>query len=400
MPGTSWSSTRREERTRKHGIAVEAVMRAYARLLHEDEEKWGITGLLHDFDWEIHPTPDLHPQEGSKILAARGVPADIRYAILCHAPFLGLEYTSTMDRAIYACDELSGFVTRLRPREARQVALRRRTRIRPQEDEGQRPSPGLSTATTCSTARRTSASNSTNTSGSSPKPETGSSPAWSEPVRNERVPDRNIAMELVRTTEAAALAAARWMGRGDKNGADGAAVDAMRLMLDTVDMDGIIVIGEGEKDEAPMLFNGERVGNGRGPQVDVAVDPLEGTRLTALGRPGAVSVIACAPRGTLYNPHDMFYMEKIAVGPAARGCIDLAAPIAWNIEQVAPREGHPRRRSHGHHPRPRPQHRHRRRSPRRRRAHQVHHRRRRPRRRLGRHRRHRRRHDARHRRLA
>lgn len=154
-------------------------------------------------------------------------------------------------------------------------------------------------------------------------------------MRNERVPDRNIAMELVRVTEAAAVAAARWMGRGDKNGADQAAVDAMRMMLDTVDMDGIIVIGEGEKDEAPMLYNGERVGNGHGPQVDVAVDPLEGTRLTALGRPGAVSVIACAPRGTLYNPHDMFYMEKIAVGPEARGAIDLSAPVEWNIRQVA-----------------------------------------------------------------
>jgi fructose-1,6-bisphosphatase II len=160
-------------------------------------------------------------------------------------------------------------------------------------------------------------------------------------LRNERVPDRNIAMELVRVTEAAAVAAARWMGRGDKNGADGAAVDAMRMMLDTVDMDGVIVIGEGEKDEAPMLYNGERVGNGHGPQVDVAVDPLEGTRLTAQGRPGAVSVIACAPRGTLYNPHEMFYMEKIAVGPEARGKIDLAAPIEWNIQQVARAKGIP-----------------------------------------------------------
>jgi predicted hydrolase (HD superfamily) len=101
----------KEERTRKHGIAVEAVMQAYARLLDEDEEKWGITGLLHDFDWEIHPTADLHPQAGSVLLEARGVPQDIRYAILCHAPFLKLEYTSKMDRAIYACDELSGFVT-------------------------------------------------------------------------------------------------------------------------------------------------------------------------------------------------------------------------------------------------------------------------------------------------
>ncbi|HMO55052.1 MAG TPA: fructose-bisphosphatase class II, partial [Tepidiformaceae bacterium] len=158
-------------------------------------------------------------------------------------------------------------------------------------------------------------------------------------MRNERVPDRNIAMELVRVTEAAAIAAARWMGRGDKNGADKGAVDAMRLMLDTVDMDGVIVIGEGTKDEAPMLYNGERVGSGRGPQVDVAVDPLEGTRLTAMGRPGAVSVIACAPRGTLYNPHDMFYMEKIAVGPEARGAIDLSAPIDWNIQQVAKAKG-------------------------------------------------------------
>ena len=160
-------------------------------------------------------------------------------------------------------------------------------------------------------------------------------------MRNEQVPDRNIAMELVRTTEAAALAASRWVGRGDKNGADGAAVNAMRMMLDTVDMDGIVVIGEGEKDEAPMLFNGERIGNGAGPQVDVAVDPLEGTRLTALGRPGACSVIACAPRGTLYNPQDIFYMEKIAVGAAARGKIDLSAPVKWNIQQVAKAKGMP-----------------------------------------------------------
>lgn len=154
-------------------------------------------------------------------------------------------------------------------------------------------------------------------------------------MRDEQVPDRNIAMELVRTTEAAALAAARWMGRGEKNSADGAAVDAMRLMLDTVAMDGIIVIGEGEKDQAPMLYNGERVGNGHGPQVDVAVDPIDGTRLLSLGRPNALSVVAVAPRGTMYNPHDMFYMEKIAVGPAAKGMIDLSAPISWNIEQVA-----------------------------------------------------------------
>jgi fructose-1,6-bisphosphatase II len=154
-------------------------------------------------------------------------------------------------------------------------------------------------------------------------------------VRNEQVPDRNIAMELVRTTEAAALAAARWMGRGDKNASDGAAVNAMRMMMDTVDMDGIVVIGEGEKDEAPMLFNGERVGSGHGPQVDVAVDPIDGTRLLSLGRPNALSVVAVAPRGTMFNPKDIFYMEKIAVGAAAKGKIDLSAPIAWNIEQVA-----------------------------------------------------------------
>src|SRR5436190_2184154 len=137
-------------------------------------------------------------------------------------------------------------------------------------------------------------------------------PSLAPPVE---APDRNLALELVRVTEAAAMAAGRWVGRGDKNGADGAAVNAMRQLIGTVDMDGIVVIGEGEKDEAPMLFNGERIGNGHGPQVDVAVDPLEGTRLTALGRPGAVSVIACAPRGTLYNPQHIFYMEKIAVGP-------------------------------------------------------------------------------------
>lgn len=153
--------------------------------------------------------------------------------------------------------------------------------------------------------------------------------------REEQVPDRNIAMELVRVTEAASLAAARWMGRGDKNGADGAAVDAMRMMLDTVDMDGVIVIGEGEKDEAPMLFNGERVGSGHGPRVDVAVDPIDGTRLLSLGRPNALAVVSVAPRGSMYNPRDIFYMEKIAVGPEAKGQIDLAAPIDWNITQVA-----------------------------------------------------------------
>ncbi len=138
-------------------------------------------------------------------------------------------------------------------------------------------------------------------------------------------PDRNLAMELVRVTEAAALASARWMGRGDKKGADGAATEAMRVILSTVQMDGIIVIGEGEKDEAPMLFNGERIGDGSPPETDIAVDPVEGTTLTSLGRGNAVSVIAVSPRGTMFDPGPCVYMEKIAVGPDALGCIDITA---------------------------------------------------------------------------
>ena len=130
-----------------------------------------------------------------------------------------------------------------------------------------------------------------------------------------QAPDRNIAMELVRVTEAGAMAAARWIGRGDKEEADQAAVDAMRFVLDSVSMRGVVVIGEGEKDEAPMLYNGEEVGNGEGPEVDVAVDPLEGTRLTALGQPNAIAVIAVAERGTMLFPGAALYMEKIAVGP-------------------------------------------------------------------------------------
>src|SRR5687768_17446968 len=130
-------------------------------------------------------------------------------------------------------------------------------------------------------------------------------------------PDRNLALELVRVTEAAALGCGRWIGRGDKIAADQAAVDAMRAMLDTVSMSGVVVIGEGEKDEAPMLYNGEEVGNGQGPEVDVAVDPLEGTRLTALGQPNAIAVIALAPRGTIFFPGAAVYMEEIAVGAAA-----------------------------------------------------------------------------------
>ncbi len=136
-------------------------------------------------------------------------------------------------------------------------------------------------------------------------------------------PDRNLAMELVRVTESAALAAARWVGRGDKNAADGAAVDAMRNVLDTVSMDGIVVIGEGEKDEAPMLYNGERVGNGSTPNTDVAVDPIDGTTLTSLGRGNALSVIAVSERGSMFNPGPCVYMDKIAVGPEAAHAVDL-----------------------------------------------------------------------------
>ncbi|MFZ0665783.1 MAG: class II fructose-bisphosphatase [Acidimicrobiales bacterium] len=151
----------------------------------------------------------------------------------------------------------------------------------------------------------------------------------------KRAPDRNLAMELVRTTEAAALAGARWMGRGDKEGADGAAVDAMRVVLQTVQMDGVVVIGEGEKDQAPMLFNGERIGDGSPPQTDIAVDPVEGTTLTALGRGGALSVIAVSDRGTMFDPGPCVYMEKLAVGPRAAGSVDLNRSATENIEAVA-----------------------------------------------------------------
>ncbi len=148
-------------------------------------------------------------------------------------------------------------------------------------------------------------------------------------------PDRNLAMELVRVTEAAALAAGRWMGRGDKNAADGAAVDAMRLVLNSVSMDGIVVIGEGEKDEAPMLYNGERIGDGSSFQVDIAVDPIDGTTLTSLGRPNAIAVISVAERGTMFDPGPCMYMEKIAVGPEARDAIDLDASVTANLQAVA-----------------------------------------------------------------
>jgi fructose-1,6-bisphosphatase II len=149
------------------------------------------------------------------------------------------------------------------------------------------------------------------------------------------VPERNLALELVRVTESAAIAAARWQGRGDKISVDQAAVDAMRTMLSTIDMDGIVVIGEGEKDEAPMLYNGETVGNGLGPQVDVAVDPIDGTRLTARGAPGALAVIAVAERDSMYKPGSLVYMDKIAVGEEAAGLIDIEAPVKHNLERVA-----------------------------------------------------------------
>src|SRR6188474_1303936 len=137
----------------------------------------------------------------------------------------------------------------------------------------------------------------------------------SQDLRETSKPDRNLALELVRVTEAAALAAARWIGLGEKESADGAAVDAMRLLLDTVPMDGLVVIGEGEKDEAPMLYNGEQIGDGSPPTVDIAVDPIDGTTLTSLGRGNALSVIAVSPKDTMFNPGPCVYMEKIAVGP-------------------------------------------------------------------------------------
>ena len=149
------------------------------------------------------------------------------------------------------------------------------------------------------------------------------------------IPDRNLALELVRVTETAALAAAPWVGRGEKDLADGAAVKAMRAMINTVDMSGIVVIGEGEKDQAPMLHNGEQVGNGDGPSCDVAVDPIDGTSLTAQGMNGAISVIALAPRGSMFDPQDSFYMNKIVTGPEAASVIDIRASVAENIAAVA-----------------------------------------------------------------
>jgi fructose-1,6-bisphosphatase II len=154
-----------------------------------------------------------------------------------------------------------------------------------------------------------------------------------------RPPDRNLALELARVTEAAAMGAGRWIGRGDKIAADQAAVDAMRTMLDTVAMDGVVVIGEGEKDEAPMLYNGEPVGDGTGPAVDVAADPLEGTRLCALGQPNAIAVIAAAERGSMFFPGAAVYMEKIAVGADAAHAIDINATPTENVNAVAKAKG-------------------------------------------------------------
>jgi fructose-1,6-bisphosphatase II len=156
---------------------------------------------------------------------------------------------------------------------------------------------------------------------------------------HREAPDRNLALELVRVTEAAAMAAGRWVGRGDKNGGDQAAVDAMRTLIGTVSMRGVVVIGEGEKDEAPMLYNGEEVGDGLGAECDVAVDPVDGTTLMAKGMPNAVAVLAVAERGTMYDPSAVFYMEKIATGPEAANVIDIAAPAGENVRRVARAKG-------------------------------------------------------------
>ncbi|EDY57593.1 MULTISPECIES: class II fructose-bisphosphatase [Streptomyces] len=148
-------------------------------------------------------------------------------------------------------------------------------------------------------------------------------------------PDRNLALELVRVTEAAAMAAGRWVGRGDKNGADGVAVRAMRTLVSTVSMNGVVVIGEGEKDEAPMLFNGEQVGDGTGPECDIAVDPIDGTTLAAKGMPNAISVLAAADRGSMFDPSAVFYMDKLVTGPEAADFVDINAPVSVNIRRVA-----------------------------------------------------------------
>ena len=165
------------------------------------------------------------------------------------------------------------------------------------------------------------------------------SPEFKVMESNSNFSDRNLALELVRVTETAALAASAWVGRGDKDAADGAAVSAMRKMINTVDMQGVIVIGEGEKDNAPMLHNGEQVGNGNGPMCDVAVDPIDGTTLTSNGLNGAVSVIALAPRGSMFDPKDVYYMNKIVTGPEGASVIDITAPAGENVRRVAKAKG-------------------------------------------------------------
>jgi fructose-1,6-bisphosphatase II len=162
-------------------------------------------------------------------------------------------------------------------------------------------------------------------------------PASPEP--GHQAPDRNLALELARVTEAAAMASARWVGRGDKNAADGAAVNAMRLLINSVAMNGTVVIGEGEKDKAPMLFNGEQVGDGTGPLCDVAVDPIDGTRLAANGMPDAISVLAVSARGAMYDPSAVFYMSKLVTGPEAASAVDIDADAAFNIAAVARAKG-------------------------------------------------------------
>src|SRR5688572_27168910 len=152
-------------------------------------------------------------------------------------------------------------------------------------------------------------------------------------------PERNLALELVRVTEAAAMAAGRWVGRGDKNDADGVAVEAMRVMISTIGMRGTVVIGEGEKDNAPMLFNGEEVGDGTGPECDVAVDPIDGTTLTAKGMNNAIAVLAVSPRGTMYDPSAVFYMDKLVTGPEAADVVDIRNPVGENIHAVAKAKG-------------------------------------------------------------
>ena len=162
-----------------------------------------------------------------------------------------------------------------------------------------------------------------------------SDPTATTPGRTGERPDRNLALELVRVTEAAALAAGRWVGRGDKNGADGVAVEAMRELISTVHMSGVVVIGEGEKDEAPMLFNGEQVGDGQGPECDVAVDPIDGTTLTSKGMSNAVSVLAVSDRGAMYDPSAVFYMDKLVTGPEAADVVDIRLPVKENLRRIA-----------------------------------------------------------------